>query len=141
VLLERDYVAPRFGKTRLALDWIKDTENHFKEDSPIVILIPGVHGDSSNNYIRRNQLVLRQVGMRSVVKAWRGFGCELEDEYGETWGPESVGDMAATVDHIKAKFPKAKALFCVGFPLFVCLVFDSVLGERERVTSLRHCSL
>jgi len=114
VVQERDYAPPRFGKTRIALDWMKNSDGLLPE-SPIVILLPGVHGSSTNTYIRRNQLVLRHAGLRSVVKAWRGLACELGDQYGETWGQESVWDLAATVDHIKNKFPKARAIFGIGW--------------------------
>lgn len=114
VVHERDFAPPRFGKTLIALDWMKDSAS-LPADAPIVILLPGVHGSSTDMYIRRNQLLLIQVGLRSVVKSWRGLGCELGDELGETWGQESVWDMAATVDHIKRKYPQAKAIFGIGW--------------------------
>jgi hypothetical protein len=125
----------------VALDWLDDTivpaSSRLPLDAPVVLCLPGVHGvhsgitsacsnrlSVSDTYLRRFFLVCRNNGLRAVAKSWRGLGVELVDSNTETWGTvcmnffcenvlqESVADLEAAVDHVKAKYPQSK-LFVV----------------------------
>eukprot|EP01029_Cantina_marsupialis_P004971 TRINITY_DN1528_c0_g1_i3.p1 TRINITY_DN1528_c0_g1~~TRINITY_DN1528_c0_g1_i3.p1 ORF type:complete len:368 (-),score=70.61 TRINITY_DN1528_c0_g1_i3:303-1370(-) len=96
------------------LMWVESKEV-LPENTPIVILLPGVVGVHIDNYLERLSLNLdKKRKWRCVVKSWRGLCAPLTAPFPETWDERSVQDLHLCLKTIKHKYPSAP-IFCVGF--------------------------
>lgn len=55
----------------MALDWLEDG---CPANAPIVIILPGLTGDSQSQYVRCLLLSANQMKLRTVVFNYRGLG-------------------------------------------------------------------
>lgn len=55
----------------MALDWL---ENNCNDDSPVIIILPGLTGDAQSEYIKCLVMAANEIGARVVVFNNRGLG-------------------------------------------------------------------
>lgn len=121
---KRDYfkykreIIHSFDNERLALDWgqlhAKVSElSHEMHKIPVVVVLPGLSGDSSAPYLKASMTELRSGGFRTVVANLRGSGVsQITHNIFDYRNTEK--DLEVVVRHIHHKFPKANIYF-MGF--------------------------
>jgi predicted alpha/beta-fold hydrolase len=115
----------------LALDWT--ISDKYTDDTPTLIVVPGLNGGSRAIYVAYPILLAWQSGWRCVVMNFRGTnGCEFKTA--RPYSAEHTDDLAAVVDYVHKKFPRAP-LFCIGYSLGSNLVVKH-LGEVGENTPL-----
>lgn len=86
------------------------------DNDPIVLFLPGLTGDSQSEYIKSFVNVARmRLGARCVVFNNRGRGGHTL-KTPRTYCASKTDDLAAVIDHIKAKNPNA-SLMALGVSL------------------------
>lgn len=58
------------------MDWLHPAKDN--ENSPVIVVLPGLTGSSSSSYIRGFVLAGQEAGFRIVVFNNRGIGIELK---------------------------------------------------------------
>lgn len=71
---EREVLVLKDGG-QVALDW--QVNDFSGDDIPIVVILPGLLGDSQAEYVRCLATKAKQIGVRAVVFNYRGFGVPL----------------------------------------------------------------
>ncbi|KAF4733119.1 Alpha/beta hydrolase domain-containing protein 15 [Perkinsus olseni] len=137
VEFEREDLIMEDGGT-IALDWAVEAEE-IPEDAPVLILLPGVVGESHNPYMKSLIHYCRcRRQWRFVCKNWRGFGgSELTDEkqIPEAWDARSVKDLYLCVQHVHKRYPRAKVLGC-GFSLGASMMSSLVGHYKEELNGV-----
>ncbi|XP_024366043.1 uncharacterized protein [Physcomitrium patens] len=116
------YVTP--DKGTIALDWVKHPLNDDKgyvdinqenveiDESPIVIIIPGLTSDSESPYIKHIAYNSAMMGWRTLVTNHRGLGglsMTSDIFYNAGW----TEDLRRIVNYVHGKYPKAP-IFTIG---------------------------
>lgn len=88
----------------VALDWL---DEGCSEDSPIIIILPGLTGESQAEYVKFLVMAANQTGMRTVVFNNRGLG-GLPLRTPRLYCAANTEDLAEVVNHVHNKFPNVK---------------------------------
>jgi predicted alpha/beta-fold hydrolase len=106
---------------RALLDWDTGTmlrpnrdTVQFRDDSPLLVVFPGLTGGSGTKYIRQLVLRARLEGYRTVVANYRGFGLPLQTPMVSTG--VDVRDVFELMAHVHGRFPQAP-LMLAGFSM------------------------
>lgn len=117
------------------LDWDTGTnegkeaglyDNKFQEDSPVLLIFPGLTGGSNTKYVRHFALAARQQGARCVVFNYRGFFHPFQTPMATT--SCDLSDVDDVVAHVKNKYPNS-LIFGSGFSFGANLI-TKYLGVR-----------
>lgn len=88
----------------VGLDWVHGDS---KEDTPIVLILPGITGSSQSDYNRALVSIVRsRVKARVVVFNFRGRG-GLGLKNPRTYCAANSDDLSEILDFLKSKYPKA----------------------------------
>jgi abhydrolase domain-containing protein 1/3 len=85
----------------VALDWLT---TDCSESSPILIILPGLTGESQSEYIKALVTAGNQKGMRCVVFINRGLG-GMELKTPRLYCAANCEDLAEAVNHVHQKYP------------------------------------
>lgn len=86
---------------QIALDWLSE---NCSEDSPIVIILPGLTGGSQSEYIKFLVTAGNQNGIRCVVFINRGLG-GIELKTPRLYCAANCEDLSEVVTHVHKKYP------------------------------------
>lgn len=98
---------------QVSLDWYRDETK--PKNSPIVILMPGLTGDSNTEYITSLVPVVESIGLRCCVLNNRGRG-EMNLKTPRLYCASNCEDAEECFNHLKRNNPDSK-LFAVGISL------------------------
>lgn len=96
---------------RLALDWLNEDE----ESLPVLLVLPGLCGDSQAYYLRSFIPLVEKLRCPCVVMNGRGRGGLPLNTHRITH-MASVGDLTEVVDEVRRRYPN-RALLAVGYSL------------------------
>lgn len=88
----------------VALDWL---ENGCAEDAPLIIILPGLTGESQAEYIKCLITVANQRGIRCVVFNNRGLG-GVTLKTPRLYCAANCEDISEVVNHVHKKHPNVK---------------------------------
>ncbi|KAL9680347.1 hypothetical protein QQ045_018225 [Rhodiola kirilowii] len=114
VRLKRECLRTKDGGA-VSLDWVVGDDRNVPEDSPILILLPGLTGGSQDSYVRHMLVRARSNGWRVVVFNSRGCGGSPVTT-SQFYSASFTGDLRAVVSHVGARYPKAN-LYAAGWSL------------------------
>jgi abhydrolase domain-containing protein 1/3 len=100
ILLCREILQLKDGG-QIALDWLSE---NCTEDSPIVIILPGLTGGSQSEYIKFLVTAGNQNGIRCVVFINRGLG-GIELKTPRLYCAANCEDLSEVVNHVHKKYP------------------------------------
>lgn len=128
VSYRREYLALSDGG-RLALDWLNEDE----ESLPVLLVLPGLCGDSQAYYLRSFIPLVEKLRCPCVVMNGRGRG-GLPLSTHRITHMASVGDLAEVVDEVRRRYP-SRALLAVGYSLGGLLISLYLInsGEEARI--------
>lgn len=86
---------------QVALDWLEDG---CPANAPIVIILPGLTGDSQSQYVRCLSLSPNRVKLRTVVFNYRGLG-GMSLKTPRTYNAANFEDLSEVVRHVKSLHP------------------------------------
>ncbi|XP_070534816.1 phospholipase ABHD3-like [Ptychodera flava] len=116
----------------ICLDWMDNDDSERDDDSgrrPTVILLPGLTGDSQDNYMLHIVEGIRRLGYRAVVFNYRGNGgAELKTP--RTYCAANTDDLQFVVDHVKGHYPDSP-LIGVGLSLGGMILFHYVANSGK----------
>lgn len=126
----RREVLKLFDDGEVCLDWLDDGDT--SSETPIVLFLPGLTGDSQSEYIKSFVNVAHfQLNARCVVFNFRGRGGHgLKTP--RTYCASNSEDLAAVVDHIKATYPRAP-LMALGVSLGGILLGNYLVTHGQDV--------
>ncbi|KAJ7513814.1 hypothetical protein O6H91_23G015900 [Diphasiastrum complanatum] len=125
----------------IALDWVKSigryhmTKEQFpaSDETPIVVVIPGLTSDSTDAYVKHLVAMLYSHGWKAVVANHRGLGgvsITSDCFYNAGW----TEDLRRIVAHLHIETPKAR-LFAIGTSIGANILVK-YLGEEGKNTPL-----
>ncbi|GBF96019.1 hypothetical protein Rsub_08834 [Raphidocelis subcapitata] len=121
----------------VAIDWEHAdlAEHDLPEDAPVIILLPGLTGGSSDTYVQHAVQQARAVGVRAAVFNSRGTAQSpvLTPQF---YSASFTGDTREVIDHVRASFPRARALFAAGWSLGANILVN-YLGEEGAATPVQ----
>lgn len=88
----------------VALDWLT---NGCSDDAPIIIILPGLTGESQAEYIKCLVTEANQKGMRCVVFNNRGLGGMIL-KTPRLYCAANCEDLSEVVNHVHQKYPSVK---------------------------------
>lgn len=88
----------------VALDWM---ENNCKPDAPIILILPGLTGESQAEYIKCLVIAANQIGLRTVVFNNRGLG-GVTLKTPRLYCASNCEDLSEVVNHVKRTNPNVK---------------------------------
>lgn len=88
----------------MALDWF---ENDCAADAPVLIILPGLTGDSQVEYIKCLVVQANQGGIKCVVFNNRGLG-GVTLKTPRTYCAANCEDLSEVVHHVHKKYPNVK---------------------------------
>lgn len=106
----------------IALDWYKDShvQSHTSPTAPLVLVMHGLTGGSSEGYIKWICSCIAERGWRAVVMNYRGCaGLPLTSP--QCYNAVFTDDIHEAVLHVSRKFPAAP-VFAVGYSLGALLL-------------------
>jgi predicted alpha/beta-fold hydrolase len=113
----------------LALDWITPPGyKDLSEDAPILLLVPGLSGDTWSQYI--HVFGWKSAGAYRVVCVNFRGGAGIPTTSCQMFGAVHTDDLRQAILHIAEEFPKAN-LFCVGVSLGAVLLLKYAAEEGE----------
>ncbi|KAL8138897.1 hypothetical protein V2J09_004898 [Rumex salicifolius] len=112
----------------IALDWIAGDDRSFPDDSPVVILLPGLTGGSGDTYVRHMLMRAREQGWRVVVFNSRGCG-DSPVTTPQFYSASFTGDIRQVVGHVTGRYPKAN-VYAIGWSLGANILVR-YLGEES----------
>lgn len=89
---------------QVALDW--DYPTKADENTPIILILPGLTGDSQASYVKKFVISGVDEGFRMVVFNYRGLG-GIPLKTPKTYCITSSDDLNQVVRHVKLKYPNA----------------------------------
>lgn len=110
------------------LDWVVEAEGRqADEDAPLVLVLHGLEGSASSDYVLSTQRELARCGIASAALNFRSCSGE-PNRLPRFYHSGDTGDIAAAISHIRARFP-GRSLGAVGFSLGGNALLK-FLGER-----------
>ncbi|KAI8471311.1 MAG: Alpha/Beta hydrolase protein [Monoraphidium minutum] len=117
----------------VAIDWEhQDLEEHdLPEDAPVIVLLPGLTGGSSDTYVQHAVQQARAVGVRAAVFNSRGTASSpvLTPQF---YSASFTDDTREVINHVRARFPRASALFAAGWSLGANILVNYLGEEGDR---------
>ncbi|GAU98267.1 hypothetical protein RvY_09437-2 [Ramazzottius varieornatus] len=103
--------------------------------SGVVLILPGLTGDSSRNYIQGLAQTAQEYGYTAVVLNYRGCAGSLKTP--KTYCAADTTDIANVVQHIRAKYPEVPVL-AIGISLGGVLITNYIAdcGKKSTETGL-----
>lgn len=89
---------------QVALDWL---ESGCDEDAPIIIILPGLTGESQAEYIKCLVIAANRIGIRAVVFNNRGLG-GVDLTTPRLYCAANCDDLSEVVKHVKATNPHVR---------------------------------
>ncbi|KAL4570597.1 hypothetical protein LXL04_026255 [Taraxacum kok-saghyz] len=114
VRLKRECLRTKDDGT-VTLDWVSGDARSLPENSPILLLLPGLSGGSQDAYVRHMLIRARNRGWRVVVFNSRGCAdspvttpqaCSTSFKY-LMYSASFLGDLDEVVGHVTTRYPKA----------------------------------
>jgi predicted alpha/beta-fold hydrolase len=110
------------------LDWVTEVEGRrAREDAPLVLVLHGLEGSSSSDYVLSTHRALARHGIASVALNFRSCSGE-PNRLPRFYHSGDTGDIAAALTHIRSRFPHRR-IGTVGFSLGGNALLKH-LGER-----------
>lgn len=103
ILLYRE-VFPLKDGGEVALDWL---ETNCSSDSPIIIILPGLTGESQAEYIKCLVCAANRIGIRTVVFNQRGLG-GVNLKTPRLYCAANCEDLSEVVHHVRKLNPHVK---------------------------------
>lgn len=92
---------------RVALDWLEPPNS--SQESPIVVILPGLLGDSQAEYVKSLALTIGSMGLKAVVFNYRGLaGVALETA--RLYCASSYEDLSDVLNHVGRVNPGVKII-------------------------------
>jgi len=118
------------------LDWVVDADGRSPDrDAPLVMVLHGLEGSSSSDYVRSTHRVLAQRGLASLALNFRSCSGE-PNRLPRFYHSGDTGDAAAVLALLRERFP-ARRIGAVGFSLggnvLLKLLGECGGGGRDRV--------
>lgn len=88
----------------VALDWL---DNGCAADAPIIIILPGLTGESQAEYIKCLVAQSNQIGIKCVVFNNRGLG-GMSLKTPRLYCAANCEDLSEVVNHVHKKFPNVR---------------------------------
>lgn len=88
----------------VALDWL---ENGCADDAPIIIILPGLTGESQAEYIKCLVTQANLIGIRCVVFNNRGLG-GISLKTPRLYCAANCEDLSEVVNYVHKKYPNVK---------------------------------
>ncbi|KDR20893.1 phospholipase ABHD3-like isoform X2 [Zootermopsis nevadensis] len=121
---------------QLALDWL---EEGCPTNAPIIIILPGLTGDSQSQYIRCLALSANRMKLRIVVLNYRGLG-GMSLKTPRTYNAANFEDLSEAVRHVKILNPgipvAAVGISMGGLVLGNYLASQQTLSEKTLVAAM-----
>lgn len=118
------------------LDWVVEVDGRSPDrDAPLVLVLHGLEGSSSSDYVRSTHRALAQRGLASLALNFRSCSGE-PNRLPRFYHSGDTGDAAAVLALLRERFP-ARQIGAVGFSLggnvLLKLLGECGDGERERL--------
>ncbi|CEP00380.1 AB hydrolase-1 domain-containing protein [Plasmodiophora brassicae] len=127
VNLQRDIVECRDGG-HLSLTWEADSYMASRDDTPILLILPGLTGSSRSKYICQLMKDASKQDLRPVVLGYRGFDVNLRTPMVTTCA--TVGDVEDSLMFLRKKHPDAP-IYAIGFSMGANMLVK-YLGSSHR---------
>lgn len=129
ITYEREIVhMPDGGVVALDSEIVDPTSGtNLKDDSPVLILLPGLTGGSGDTYVQHAVIHAKRIGMRAVVFNSRGTS-NSPVTTAQFYSASFTEDMRCVVAHLSSKYPKA-TLYAAGWSLGANIL-TRYLGEE-----------
>ncbi|XP_040577679.1 phospholipase ABHD3 [Lepeophtheirus salmonis] len=128
ILYRREILAMSDGG-EVVLDW--NSKNVNKADTPIILILPGLTGNSQSEYIKNMCIITKDLGYKAVVFNYRGMGGH-KLKTPRTYCATKTDDLSEVIDHIKTCFPNAP-LMAVGVSLGGMKLGNYLSTNKEKV--------
>ncbi|KAI7736968.1 hypothetical protein M8C21_027244, partial [Ambrosia artemisiifolia] len=99
----------------VTLDWVSGDSRNLPENSPILLLLPGLTGGSDDSYVRHMLVRARNKGWRVVVFNSRGCA-DSPVTTPKMYSASFLGDLDEVVNHVVNRYPNAN-LYGVGWSM------------------------
>lgn len=90
----------------VTLDWVSGDARNLPDNSPILLLLPGLSGGSQDAYVRHMLVRARNRGWRVVVFNSRGCA-DSPVTTPQMYSASFLGDLDEVVNHVTTRYPKA----------------------------------
>ncbi|CAM9304808.1 unnamed protein product [Choristocarpus tenellus] len=111
-----DKVSSSYDGGCFRLDWWEPSDVQLPPNAPVILVLPGVVGKSTNVYIRHlASHFARSWGWRVVAKCWRGIGAPLTTRRPETWDKTALSDTLDAIRHVRKSLPDGVPMMGAGF--------------------------
>lgn len=110
----------------VALDWFA---GGCDENSPIIVILPGLSGASQAEYIKCLVLAANHCGIRTVVFNNRGLG-GLELKTPRLYCAANCDDLVEVVNHVRQKYPSVK-LGATGISMGGLVLANYIITQPE----------
>ena len=128
-----------FDGGEVALDWIAP-DGEMSEDTPIVLFLPGLSGDSQSGYMKSFVNVARwRLKARCVVFNFRGCGGH-DPKTPRTYSAANSEDLASVVNHIKITYPNAP-LLALGASLGAMVLGNYLAEQGDKAVGLLNAGM
>ncbi|XP_037046990.1 phospholipase ABHD3-like [Bradysia coprophila] len=113
----------------VALDWM---EEGCKKLSPLILILPGLSGDSHSDYVRCLVVAAQGIGVRTVIFNNRGLG-GVKLKTPRLYCASNIDDLSEVVNHIKQLNPGVR-LGATGISMGG-LVLGNYIAEKSEESS------
>ncbi|KXJ81086.1 hypothetical protein RP20_CCG021755 [Aedes albopictus] len=111
---------------QVALDWLDQGRT---QESPVVVILPGLLGDSQSEYVKHLARSTVSMGAKAVVFNYRGLaGVQLRTP--RLYCACSVNDLSEVLNHVRSLNPKAK-IATVGVSMGGLIVGNYLVHRTE----------
>lgn len=116
---------------QVALDWLDQDRT---QDSPVVVVLPGLLGDSQSEYVKHLVTSIVRIGAKAVVFNYRGLaGVELKTP--RLYCACSVDDLSEVLLHVRMLYSKAR-IAVVGVSMGGLIVGNYLVNRTEESKSM-----
>lgn len=122
----------QFYRGQVAIDWLSPSA-HLQSDSPVLLLIPGLTGDSCSPYLQYVCRNLIGTQFRTVIVNYRGSG-GVPLISPQMYCASFTDDLRQCVKYVEERYPSAD-LFAIGFSMGANIL-TKYLGEEGKKTPL-----
>ncbi|XP_071701814.1 embryogenesis-associated protein EMB8-like [Rutidosis leptorrhynchoides] len=112
----------------VTLDWVSGDAQKLPENTPILLLLPGLSGGSDDSYVRHMLVRARNKGWRVVVFNSRGCA-DSPVTTPQMYSGSFLGDLDEVVNHVVTRYPKAN-LYGAGWSMGANLLVQ-YLGKED----------
>ncbi|GJV75120.1 embryogenesis-associated protein EMB8 [Tanacetum coccineum] len=130
VKLKRECLRTKDDGT-VTLDWVSGDAQRLPQETPILLLLPGLTGGSDDSYVRHMLVRARNKGWRVVVFNSRGCA-DSPVTTPQMYSASFLGDLDEVVEHVGGRYPKAN-LYGAGWSMGANILVQ-YLGKEARAS-------